>query len=135
MNNIAPPAIAPDQALMHVRAAAVLRYASERGITQGDDYDPALLSHPAERGLLLALAEFPGVVASSTRLRDLPRIPRYLETTATAYHTFFGACRVLPVGDQPSAELVRARLWLTDAARIVFANGLSLLGVTAPIRL
>jgi arginyl-tRNA synthetase len=119
----------------HVRAVATLRYASELGVTRGDDYDPSLLSHPDERELLLALAEFPDVVASSAHSRQPHRIPRYLEATAGAYHTFFGACRVLPVHGEPPAELVRARLWLTDAARIVFANGLSLLGVTAPVRL
>jgi arginyl-tRNA synthetase len=42
---------------------------------------------------------------------------------------------VLPQGDDPITELTRARLWLVEAARIVFVNGLHLLGVSAPERM
>jgi arginyl-tRNA synthetase len=42
---------------------------------------------------------------------------------------------VLPLGDEPTTDLTRGRLWLVDATRIVLANGLGLLGVSAPERM
>ena len=44
-------------------------------------------------------------------------------------------CRMLPQGDEPVAPVNLARLVLTVAARTVVANGLSLLGVSAPERM
>ena len=51
------------------------------------------------------------------------------------YHRFYDACRVLPRGDEEVTDLTRARLWLNDATRQVLANGLTLLGVSAPERM
>jgi arginyl-tRNA synthetase len=119
----------------HARIMSLLRAAAELGITRGGKYDPGLLSHPRENDLLKALAEFPGVVASAAELRQPHRVARYLEDLASAYHKFYDACRVLPRDGQSLDDLGRARLWLADAARIVLANGLGLLGVTAPDQL
>jgi arginyl-tRNA synthetase len=119
----------------HARIASILRNAAELGVTKGDDYDPALLNHERENDLLKALGEFPGVVATAAELREPHRIARYLEDMASDYHRFNDACRVLPhAGDEPT-ELNRARLWLVEATRLVLANGLALLGVTAPDRM
>ena len=60
---------------------------------------------------------------------------RYLEDTAASYHRFYDNCRVLPMGDEEPTDLHRARLLLVDATRTVLANGLGLLGVTAPERM
>ncbi|HEY1918101.1 MAG TPA: arginine--tRNA ligase [Streptosporangiaceae bacterium] len=119
----------------HARIASLLRHAAADGHTRGDHYDPALLSHDRENDLLLALGAFPGVVASAAELRQPHRVARYLEDLAGTYHRFYDACRVLPRGDEPLDAQGRARLWLVEAARIVLANGLDLLGVTAPDRL
>ena len=51
------------------------------------------------------------------------------------YHRFYDACRVLPRGDEETGDLHRARLMLVDATRVVLANGLFLLGVSAPERM
>ena len=56
-------------------------------------------------------------------------------TTAATFHRFYDDCRVLPQGDEEPTDLHRARLLLVDATRIVFANGLDLLGVSAPERM
>ena len=48
---------------------------------------------------------------------------------------FYDACRVLPMGDEEPTDLHRARLMLVDATRTVLANGLGLLGVSAPERM
>ena len=119
----------------HARIVSLLRAAAGSGVTRGGTYDPGLLSHPRENDLLKALAEFPAVVASAAELRQPHRVARYLEDLASAYHKFYDACRVLPRDGQPPDDLGRARLWLADAARIVLANGLGLLGVTAPDQL
>jgi arginyl-tRNA synthetase len=119
----------------HARISSLLRNAARAGITRGDRYDPALLTHDRENDLLKALAEFPAVVAAAAELRQPHRVPRYLEDLSGTYHRFYDACRVLPRDDGPLDETGRARLWLAEAARIVLANGLGLLGVTAPDRL
>jgi arginyl-tRNA synthetase len=119
----------------HARIASLLRNAAELGIIRGDDFDPGLLSHERENDLLKALGGFPKIVAGAAELREPHRVARYLEELATAYHKFYEACRVLPRGDEEATDLTRARLWLVEATRTVFANGLDLLGVSAPERM
>ena len=124
----------------HARIASLLRNAAELGVERGEDFDPGLLSHERENDLLKALGEFPSVVATAAELREPHRIARYLEDLAGAYHRFYDACRVLPMpseltGGEGPTDLTRARLWLVEASRIVLANGLELLGVSAPERM
>jgi arginyl-tRNA synthetase len=120
----------------HARVSSVLRNAAHLGIAWRDaDYDPSLLSHEREGELLRALAEFPAVVASAAELREPHRIPRYLESLATAYHRFYDVCRVLPRGDEDVEPIHIARLWLCAATRQVLANGLAMCGVSAPDRM
>jgi arginyl-tRNA synthetase len=96
---------------------------------------PELLTSPYEGDLLRALAAFPAVVASAAQLREPHRVARYLEDTAAAFHKFYDECRVLPMGDEQVTDLNRARLVIVRATRIVFENGLRLLGVSAPERM
>ena len=120
----------------HARVSGILRNAGELGIevdTAG--LDPALLSHEKEGELLRALAEFPRVVATAAELREPHRVARYLEDMAGVYHRFYDNCRVLPMGDEETSDLHRARLVLVAATRTVLANGLDLLGVSAPERM
>ncbi|MER5333250.1 arginine--tRNA ligase [Micromonospora sp. NPDC002717] len=119
------------------RTASVGRNAAEVGLTRGDAeaFRPELLGHEKENELLKALAEFPAVVATAAELRGPHRVARYLEELAGAYHRFYDECRILPRGDEEATDLHRARLWLNDATRTVIANGLRLLGVSAPERM
>ncbi|MGS2618013.1 arginine--tRNA ligase [Micromonospora sp. LZ34] len=119
------------------RTASVGRNAAEVGLTRGDAaaFRPDLLDHEKENELLKALAEFPAVVSTAAELREPHRVARYLEDLAGAYHRFYDNCRILPRGDEEVADLHRARLWLNDATRVVIANGLLLLGVSAPERM
>jgi arginyl-tRNA synthetase len=119
----------------HVRIASLMRHAAEFGFTLGDDYDASLLSDDRELTLLKALADFTGVLASATELRQPHRIARYLEDLAGAYHRFHDSCRILPRAAEEFGETGRARLWLARATQLVLASGLCLLGVTAPDRL
>jgi arginyl-tRNA synthetase len=117
----------------HARVSSILRNAADLGLAP--EPHPELLTHDKEGDLLRALADFPRVVQGAADLREPHRIARYLEDTAAAYHRFYDNCRVLPMGDEEPADLHRARLLLVDATRIVLANGLDLLGVSAPERM
>jgi len=117
----------------HARVSSILRNASELGLAP--ESHPELLADEKEGDLLRALAEFPRVVQAAADLREPHRVARYLEDTAADYHRFYDSCRVLPMGDEEATDLNRARLLLVDATRTVLANGLALLGVTAPERM
>ena len=117
----------------HARVASILRNAAELGVEPGSH--PQLLTHEKEGELLRALAEFPRVVAAAATLREPHRVARYLEETAASYHRFYDSCRVLPMGDEEPTDLHRARLRLVEATKVVLANGLDLLAVSAPDRM
>jgi len=119
------------------RTAGVRRNAAEVGISyELDSVDVGLLTSPREVELLGALGEFPRVVASAAELRAPHRVARYLEeSVAPAFHRFYDECRVIPLGDEEPGPLHAARLLLVDATRVVVANGLGLLGVSAPERM
>ena len=123
----------------HARMCSVKRTAAERGIDKGtaEQFDPTLLTHERESVLLGALGQFPRVVEQAARERAVHKIARYLEEqVAPAFHKFWDECLILPRADEPMPlELTRARMWLAEAAQTVVANGLGLLGVSAPERM
>ncbi|MFC8922770.1 arginine--tRNA ligase [Cellulosimicrobium sp. NPDC057127] len=121
----------------HSRTAAVDRNAADRGVARADGFDPALLDHPSEAALIGRLTEFPRIVAQAAELREPHRVARYLEALAGDYHTWYQQKdrRVLPYPDEEVTDTHRTRLWLNDAVRQVLANGLGLLGVSAPERM
>ena len=120
----------------HARIAAVLRNVEELAIPTGlANFDPSQLSHDRENELLGTLAEFPGVVEAAAAFREPHRIARYLEELAGVYHGFYADCRVLPMGDEAISPLHSARANLCAATKQVLANGLDLLGVSAPERM
>ncbi len=123
----------------HARISTLLRSAAAAGHTPEltadwprDAVDFSLLVDQREAELLAALAEFPRVVAFAAEVREPHRIARYLEELGGTYHRFYDGCRVLPAAGEPLADLNVARLWVCAATRQVLANGLSLLGVSAP---
>jgi arginyl-tRNA synthetase len=117
----------------HARVASLMRNAADLQVTA--ESHPELLTHEKEGTLLRALAEFPRVVKAAAELREPHRVARYLEELARTYHRFYDTCRVLPRGDEEISDLHRARLLLVAATRTVLANGLHLLGVSAPERM
>jgi arginyl-tRNA synthetase len=120
----------------HARIAAVLRNAADLKIPLDlDKFDSSQLTHDRENELLGKLAEFPRIVASAAELRQPHRIARYLEDLAGTYHGFYADCRVLPMGEENPTALHTARLLLCASTKTVIANGLDLLGVSAPERM
>ncbi|MET8775424.1 arginine--tRNA ligase [Nocardia sp. NPDC050713] len=99
--------------------------------------DFALMTSDREGELIRTLGEYPRVVATAAENREPHRVVRYLEELAGAYHPFQSDddMRVLPKGDEPVTPLKSARLELVKATRQVLANGLGLLGVSAPERM
>jgi arginyl-tRNA synthetase len=120
----------------HARTCNVARLASEDGVHLADGFDPGLLTHESEAALLAILGDFPRIVAQAARLREPHRVARYLEDLAGRYHKWYDDCRVRPrEAGEEITDLHRTRLWLNEATRVVLANGLGLLGVSAPERL
>ena len=119
----------------HARTRNVARNAAEHGVSRSAGFLPAALDDPADSALLGVLAQFPAIVVQAAQLREQHRVARYLEQLAAAYHAWYGATRVTPRGDDAVNSGHVARLWLNDAVGQVLANGLGLLGVTAPERM
>lgn len=118
------------------RTAAVSRNAKDVGIVLDEaSFRPELLTHDRESALLGVLGEFPRVIAGAAELREPHRVAHYLESLAGTYHRWYDECRVIPKGDEEITDLNRTRLWLNAATRTVVANGLALLGVSAPERM
>jgi arginyl-tRNA synthetase len=111
----------------HARLVSLARNAADLGMVA----DPGPLSAPAEVELVRHLAQFPAAVRSG----EPQRVARHLETLADAVLDFHDSCVVLPRGDEEITQLHRARVAAAVAARQVLANGLGLLGVTAPDRI
>ncbi|QBS43227.1 arginine--tRNA ligase [Nocardia sp. CS682] len=120
----------------HARTASIARNAAE---FEYDKVTPdlALLTSDEEGELIRTLGEYPRVVTSAASLREPHRVARYLEELAGTYHRFQTNknLRVLPLGDEPVSPTNAARLVLVNATRQVLANGLALLGVSAPERM
>ena len=86
------------------------------------------LTETPERDLALLVARYPDTVESAGRAREPHQLTNFLRDLATAFHAYYNAHRIL-VED---AQLRHARLHLVLALRQVLANGLELLGVSAP---
>ncbi|RJF43247.1 arginine--tRNA ligase [Actinomyces sp. 2119] len=119
----------------HARTRSVARNAAEHGVSREAGFDPAALGTRADADLLGVLAQYPATVVQAASLREQHRVARYLESLAAAYHAWYGATRVTPRGQDPVDSGHVARLWLNDAVTQVLANGLELLGVSAPERM
>ncbi len=124
----------------HARTCAVGRNAEAAGVARTDErgeavFDASLLDHPMEGELLAALGQYPSVLAQAAEFREPHRVARHLEVLAGTYHRWYDACRVAPQGEDEVTDLHHTRLWLNDAARQVLANGLGVLGVSAPERM
>jgi len=117
--------------MAHARMSGIFRVAEVEPDSVGADVELDALPAAEDRELLKKLSAFPDVVARAAREREPHRVTGYLEELARLSHGWYHKCRVL--GEPPAVE--RARLALARAARIVLANGLTLLGLTAPDRM
>jgi arginyl-tRNA synthetase len=117
----------------HARVRSMLEqwrtsFPADREIEEIADADLAPLSEPAELALLGRLADFPDVVAAAADELAPHQIAFYLRELAGEFHSYYNSVRVLVSADATR----RARLALSLALAQVLANGLALLGVSAP---
>ncbi len=119
----------------HARIASIMRFASgEGGVMMPVDpgtIDFGVLGGAAEVALTKLLLEFPRTVEGAASSLEPHRLPAYLTEVATAFHRFYHDHRVVV----PEVRVAQARLALCACARTVLANGLRILGVSAPERM
>ncbi|WP_443045114.1 DALR anticodon-binding domain-containing protein [Streptomyces sp. NBC_00223] len=115
----------------HSRTRALLRNAHDLGVEiEAPAQDP--YRHPAETELLGLLADYPRVIETAARRRAPDRVARHLERLADAFFRFHDECDPLPKGDEKPSAVHAARIRLADATGIVLADGLRMLGISAP---
>jgi len=116
--------------MAHARMTGIFRVAGkEPGSVRTDGVDLSVLTQPEELELVKELAEFPAVLQRAATAYEPHRITGYLEGLARIAHAWYHKYRVL--GEPEEA----ARLVLARAVKQVLANGLSLLGISAPERM
>jgi len=112
----------------HARIATILSNAKAAGYELDASYDPKLLVSEKEIDLLKQLAAFPVVVADAAKLETPHRVTQYVYDLAAMLHSFYNAEKVL----SDDKALTQSRLALVQAVKITLANGLKILGVSAP---
>ena len=111
----------------HARIASILRLAQESGIDYSDG-DISLITTEPELILVRKLLLLPELVEIATQTLEPHHLTYYAQDLATAFHSFYKQCRVVSRNE----ALTKARLKLVGAAKIVLANTLHLMGMTAP---
>ena len=112
----------------HARICSLLKTLADEGFSARADADITLADSAQERELIKALAVFPEELRMAARDYDPSYINRYLVELSGAFHRFYNACRI----KGEAADVIAVRLALVEATRRVLANGLGILGVTAP---
>ncbi len=119
--------------MAHARLSGIFRTAGRTPDAVTGTLDLAALPAPEDQELLKKLGLFPEVVDRAAREREPHRVTSYLQQLATAVHGWYHHTRA--VGAPEGAATEQARLLLARAARTVLANGLAILGITAPDRM
>ncbi|MFF4949218.1 ArgS-related anticodon-binding protein NrtL [Streptomyces chattanoogensis] len=115
----------------YARTRALVRNAGDLGFTsEPGETGPGMAA--ATQDLTALLATYPATVEAAARLRAPDRMVRHLEATADAFVRWCEVCPPLPVGERKPLAVHRARLALAEATGTVLANGLRLLGISAP---
>ncbi len=112
----------------HARICSILKLAREKEIDLNTSPELSLLSTTEELNLIKHLIRFPQLVQACAQDFETHRLANYLFDLATLFHKFYTERRVI----SDNVPLSQARLALIDATRHVLANGLGLLGISAP---
>jgi arginyl-tRNA synthetase len=119
--------------MAHARLSGIFRTADRTPDSITGALDLEALPAPQDAELLKKLVTFPEIVDKAAREREPHRITVYLHELATVVHGWYHHTRA--VGAPEGAATEQARLLLARGARIVLANGLTILGITAPDRM
>ena len=114
----------------HARICTLLKNLAAEGyaVPKAAEADLSVLTGEEEKALIKQLAQYPAVVLLAARDYDPSFINRYLSELAAAFHKFYNACRIKGEAE----NVLLARLKLTDTARAVLKNGMTLIGCSAP---
>ena len=114
----------------HARLCSIRKQAEAKGVSAGSLAEVPLkrLGLPEEISMLKTLASYPSLVESAALDLEPHRLIFFLQDLAGQFHSYYNKHRVI----SDDSDLSRARLWLSEAVRIVFNNGLKLIGVNAP---
>jgi arginyl-tRNA synthetase len=115
----------------HARICSVFRNLEQMNETHNQAIGEAaldLLTEPNETKLLRELSRYPEIIESSARLRAPHQLAHYLQALATEFHAYYNSQQFL-VDDE---NIRNVRLNLILATKSVLADGLSLLGISAP---
>ena len=115
----------------HARVASVFRQLGEKSLAWDQANGRAqleLLVEPQEKSLMTILSRYPEIVELAANNRAPQTLVHYLRDLANDFHTYYNAHAFI-VDDEALRD---ARLYLISATRIVIANGLGILGVSAP---
>lgn len=112
----------------HARVCSILRRAVEEGVTFANQADLHLLHHSSEVALMKELVRLPEVILYTAQIKEPQTLVTYLNDVATTFNQFYRDCHIL----NEEQQLATARMQLAQAARIVLANGLRVLGISAP---
>ena len=114
----------------HARLCSIERMAADKGVSIPElaAADLARLQEPEEYQLLKTLADYPGMVAGAARDLAPHRVIFYLMELAGHFHSYYNKHKVIT----DDAQLSGARLRLCKGVKTVLANGLHLVGLTAP---
>ena len=117
----------------HARICSVMGKIRDQGLPTPDTDEPdlSLLALPEEEALLTQLLRFPDLIEQAAEAYAPHSLAYYLRDLAAAFHSYYNAHPFL--ASEPPLRL--ARLALIDAIRQVLANGLGILGVSAPVRM
>jgi len=111
----------------HARIASILRLAQQRGIDY-ENGDVSLLSTEPELTLIRKMLLLPEIIEIVAHTLEPHHLTYYAQDLATAFHSFYKQCRVISRNE----ALTKARLKLVEAAKLVLAKNLHLMGMTAP---
>jgi len=112
----------------HARVCNILAHAIAKGISLSNEYDLSLLKTPEEIAVLRQLSEFPETVSKAAQFLEPHRLTIFLQELAASFHHFYHDHRVV----SEETALTQARLRLVEGVRLVLANALRLLNITAP---
>jgi len=116
----------------HARISSVISYAREEGVDFPKDTSCVeLLSEPEEIDLMRRLVVFPQLIEEAALAREPHRLTSYAQQLAASFHHFYHICRIV----SNNRSLSEARLLLAEATRLVLAESLRIIGVSAPERM
>jgi len=114
----------------HARIQSILRKVDEVAELTGSA-DLTQLTHESEIRLIKAMLEFPDMIQSAAQSKEPHRVINFLNSLASDFTTFYHDCRILGEDE----KLMHARATLANAVAQVLANGLGILGISAPDRM